>query len=364
MPLYIAECAPAHQRGSLCFLNDLMIVAGQVTAAGLSTAFFYGEVRDGWRWILGLAAAPAVLMFLGMLLQSESPRWLLGEGRVQEAKEVLQLLRAVGSSSSSCAEAEAELEDMAHGVTEDSGTSYYRFWSDVHIRRALLVGCGLQALQQCSGINTIMYYGATVLQRAGPAYDERDDNCFHAENKHDVATTILFAGGQLLGVFVSWCLVDRVGRRPLVLTSLAGVTTFLIAIGFAFSMDTVSQEAVIMAMMLYLVSFGLGMSPVPWTVNAEIYPLHVRAQCISMSTSTNWAMNFVVAQTFLSLANHLSTHSDDKNLHPDGIFFLYASIAAMGFVLLWSYMPETKGLTLEQIGEVFTKPELGVWVEF
>jgi SP family myo-inositol transporter-like MFS transporter 13 len=357
VPLYLAECAPATQRGWFCFFNDMMIVVGQMVAAAVSAVFFYAEVRDGWRWILGLAAIPAVLMFIGVLMQDESPRWLLSKGRGEEAMGVLQVLR--GSS----AEAEEDFERMSSTVrdeTKDEANAsgfWTKVWLEPHVRRALVLGCGLQALQQWSGINTIMYYGATVLQRAGPVYDSRADNCFNAANKDDVVTTVLFAGAQLLGVFASWWLVDHVGRRPLILASLAGVSTFLFITGVAFSLNDVSQELVVAAVALYLISFGVGMSPVPWTVNAEIYPLHVRGQCLSLATSTNWAMNFIVARTFLTLATSLSSFAEDRGQHPNGVFFLYASISVIGLVLLYLHMPETKGLALEEIGRLFTKPD-------
>lgn len=359
VPMYIAECAPSHLRGSLCFLNDLMIVVGQFTAAIVSTAFFFWEVRDGWRWILGLAAVPAIVMFLGVFMQPESPRWLLSKGRNAEARQIVGMLRGETSDVQAI---EEDFNQMVQGtIAETSGApggpGFRSLVLNSSVRRALILGCGLMFLQQWTGINTIMYYGATVIQRAGEVFDVRDDNCFHDANKRDVAYTIFFAAAQLCGVIGSWFLVDRVGRRPLTFASLTGVTAFLMATGAAFTAEVVSKELVVCFVMLYLLFFGIGMSPVPWTVNAEIYPLHVRGQCISISTGTHWLMNFIVSQTFLILATKLSTNRADPVTHPNGVFWLYGTVSFCGLSLLWLHMPETKGLSLEQMDQLFTKPD-------
>lgn len=360
VPLYISECAPSAFRGSLCFLNDMMIVVGQVIASVISTYLFFEEVPQGWRWILSIAAVPATLMFLGIWFAPESPRWLLSVHRKDEAKTVLQYLR----EGYQVQDVEEEYNQMIESVNAEMPLTHGEpqgligaFWKDVRVRRALLLGCGLQALQQWSGINTIMYYGATVLEKASHP-TQQGDNCFSEMNKRDVACTVLFGVAQMFGVVVSWHLVDRVGRRPLILISLAGVILFLTSTGVAFSFEQVVSPLVVALVIGYLICFGIGMSPVPWTVNAEIYPLSVRAKCISVSTSTNWLMNFIVAQTFLTLSRKLSTNKADPSNHPNGVFWLYATISLCWFFDLFYRMPETRGLTLEEIGDLFaSKPD-------
>lgn len=360
VPLYISECAPISHRGKLCFLNDMMIVFGQVFAAVVSTIFFHAEVDGSWRFILGLGALPGMVMFFGFFLQPESPRWLLSCGLRDDAKGVLALLRG---SNQGDRVLETEFKDMLEGVTSEckaassGGTFFQTFWLDHHVRRALLLGCGLQILQQWTGINTIMYYGATIMQRTADAYDVRATTCFTTENKMNVASTVVFATSQIVGVLFSWLLVDRIGRRPLIISSLTGVVLSLAILGGVFSLPYASEGSIVIFIVLYTVSFGFGLSPVPWTVNAEIYPLPVRGTCVSMATSMHWLMNFVVTKTFLSWATALSTHKEDPRAHPDGIFWLYSVIAAVGLVLVAKKMPETKGVQLEEMGMLFVSPD-------
>merc|ERR1719460_1578222 len=123
-----------------------------------------------------------------------------------------------------------------------------------------------------------------------------------------------------------WFLIDRMGRRSLTLSSLAGTIVGLVCVGIAFTADQVSVRWVVVSIMAYVYMFGFGLSGVPWVVNSEIYPVHVRAQCIGLATGTNWICNFIVSQTFLTLAKALSTSSSEPRKHPNGVFFMYAFI--------------------------------------
>jgi len=136
-------------------------------------------------------------------------------------------------------------------------------------------------------------------------------------------------------------------------TSLAGIIVALFAMGAIYTLPTVPTTAVVVIMMAYLMLFGLGMSPIPWTMNAEIHPMSVRAQSISASTATNWLMNYVVSQTFLSLSVSLSTSKDCPRGHPNGVFWLFGSIGVIGLVGFALTLPETKGKSLEEIQELF-----------
>jgi len=373
VPLYVSECAPTHFRGAFCGINAIMIPGGQVAAAIFGCVLFWTETPNGWRWMLGAALVPSVLMFVGFFLQPESPRWLLSKGREEEAreafailrcydenaKEVLALIRgSTGISETARLEAEnKEFLDMAQAIKTQQpcqGNAYDIYWKDPAIRRALALGCFLMFMNQCVGLNLILLYGPSVLEAAtGHAYAAQQGTCFTRDSKLNVTFNILFPLLQMIGVLCSWFFVESVGRRPLILTSTAFVAIFLAATGAAFSATVVSMPTVMICLTLYLVAFGIGLAPVPWAVNAEIYPLHVRAQCLSMALAAKWFWGFVTSQTYLSLSHVLSTSATEPRGHPNGIFWLHSLIAMAALPLLWRYMVETKGVALEQTRELF-----------
>lgn len=354
-PVYISEAAPTHVRGKLVTLNTLFITVGQVVAGVVDGLF--ADTDDGWRYMLGLSAVPSVFMTVGFLFLPESPRWLVSAGRRREALGVLQQIR--GSP-----DVHREIEEMVESATDYSGTlkesvTVRGLLEDPRIRRALVLGCGLQLLQQLSGINTVMYYSATIFSMAGFS-----DNAA-------IWLAAVTAAAQSVGVCLGIFFVEKCGRRSLILSSLGMVVVALVCLGTGFylfdrdaqssgaveddtndgatqSSATVCGWLVVAAMMSYLFTFGVGMSSVPWTVNAEIYPTHARSLGTSASTTVNWLGNVAVSATFLSLA------SDDV-LGTDGAFWLYASIATAGWVWLYYCMPETKGRSLEEIELLFAR---------
>ena len=163
------------------------------------------------------------------------------------------------------------------------------------------------------------------------------------------------ATAQLAGNLVGMHFVERHGRRPLTLWSLGGVCGALALLGVAFHPGTQSTELAFIAMVAYLFVFGIGLAPMPWTVNAEIYPLHTRSTCMAVATGVNWISNFVVSLTFLDLATALSTDRGDAEHHPDGVFWLYAGVGLLCGGWLYGNMPETKGVSLEHMGKLFSR---------
>ncbi|CAM9675705.1 unnamed protein product [Choristocarpus tenellus] len=355
-PVYIAEASPSHLRGTLVTLNTLLITLGQF-AAGVVDGL-YSETDGGWRYMLGLSGVPSLIMFFGFIFLPESPRWLVSSGRHRDALTVLEIIRGTK-------DVQVEMKEIIDSAAEDEGTTggsgrktvrFIDLLGDPPVRRALILGCGLQALQQLSGINTVMYYSATVFSMAG----------------FSVTSSIWLAAfsalAQALGVSLGLYLIERCGRRVLLLSSLllVVVTLFVLGLGFKFedvsiedddsgtASDSTSSspsllEFVIVASMLgYLFSFGVGMSSIPWTLNAEIYPMYARSLGTSASTSVNWVGNLIISSTFLTIASN-------RALGRDGAFWLYSGIGALGWVWLYSCMPETKGLSLEEIELLFVR---------
>ena len=211
--------------------------------------------------------------------------------------------------------------------------------------RALSIGCCLQAVQQFAGINTVMYYSATILKLAGFTSD------LEAIYLSIVVSFCNFIG-SLLGLY----LCDRIGRRSLTLTSLFAVTVALLGIAFSFYYAENYSEQVgcwlILTMIcIYLLVFSPGMGTMPWTISAEIFPTHVRGIANSITTMTNWVSNFIVASTFLSLVR-VATKT--------GAFVTYSVISACFLLYLYRYLPETKGKSLEEIKILFTSNMWGM----
>ncbi|KAI3371012.1 hypothetical protein L3Q82_023662, partial [Scortum barcoo] len=464
VPVYIAEVSPPHQRGQLVTINSLFITGGQFIASVIDGAFSYLS-HDGWRYMLGLSVVPAALQFVGFFFLPESPRWLLQKGRRQEARQVLNQIRR-GQS------VDEEYDTIRTSIEEEEkeagggGLVILRILRHGPTRRALIVGCGLQMFQQLSGINTVMYYSATILQMAGV----RDDKQAIWLAAATSATNFVFT---LVGVW----LVERVGRRKLTLGSLLGLllrrhhffsslrTLFsefifsdagtslsltLLAVGFLLSAQnsppitlhpvdpqnstcrlygscelcmldpdcgfcyrengtevydsscvpvyqastdhaawgrsdadcvcgqkcwcrflevflpsrcsnqteaadspiwaynycpTSYSWIVLMGLISYLAFFAPGMGPMPWTVNSEIYPLWARSTGNACSAGVNWIFNVLVSLTFLHIAEFLTYY---------GAFFMYTGLAVLGLLFVQGCLPETQGLQLEDIENLFS----------
>ncbi|KAL4146412.1 hypothetical protein PRNP1_012276 [Phytophthora ramorum] len=408
VPLYIAEVAPSSSRGQLVSLNNACVTGGQFFACVLDAVL--ANVDNGWRYMLGLAAIPAFLQFLGFLALPETPRYLMSKGRKEEAWDSLIKVRGTMDISAEFSNVEAEVE-----LADDHDSNVWESIRSPAVMRALVLGCFLQALAQLCGINTVMYYGATIIQLAG-----------FTDPTTAIWLSALVSFSNFIFTFVGIYLVDRAGRRLLTLGSLAGVFLSLVALGGSFyaaemqsvevtgtgvcsgmstCFDCVANAAcgfcsegsphpikglsspttmnlcmpgnaastmqgscaspnwsfqycptdnrapgwiIFVALFVYLAFFASGMGCMPWTINAEIYPLRVRSFALSVATSVCWVTNLLVSFTFLSIVDGLSVY---------GAFWLYATIALFGFAYLWKELPETKGLELEEIQQIFEHRE-------
>ncbi|GMY32414.1 inositol transporter 1 isoform X1 [Fagus crenata] len=295
-PVYIAEASPSEIRGGLVSTNVLMITGGQFISYLVNLAFT--EVPGTWRWMLGISGVPAVIQFILMLFLPESPRWLFMKNDKSKAISVLSKIYGF-----------ARLEDEIDYLTDQleaecqkkSDVRYLDVFRRKEIRLAFLIGAGLQAFQQFTGINTVMYYSPTIVQMAG-----------FESNQLALLLSLIVAAMNAAGTIVGIYLIDHFGRRKLALTSLSGVfVSLLILSGSFFAQSSSSSSAVygwlaILGLALYIASFSPGMGPVPWTVNSEIYPESYRGMWGHVGYC-ELDLNLIVAQSFLSVAEAVGT---------------------------------------------------------
>jgi MFS family permease len=376
-PLYISECAPPKLRGSLTTLFNVAVVGGQVFASIICGCLSYLPPSYNWRLMLGFGAVPALVQMAGFMLLPLSPTWLVMQGRAKEAEAVLRKIRTGSSTDKSFVElstmkkdddsptgtsshpradslsdpctAEDEAEQQRDLVTDELSeiivecqaamkgehVRLAELWrSFPHIRRAMILGCSLWAVSQLAGINTIMYYGASIVRRSGLGGDK----------SFDIWITVPLNTMQLIGIAVCYAIIDRKGRRTTLLLSMTFVWIGLFLIGLGFAMD--SPITTVLAMCLYLFSFGVGLSTMPYTMNCEIYPVEYRGLCVAQATGVFWFTNFIVSVTFLTLSHLLGNA---------GVFFLYTAIVFVSEICFYIWVPETSGLSLPQIQALFAE---------
>ncbi len=316
-PLYIAEIAPANSRGALVTLNQLAITTGVVVA-------FYVDyllaASGNWRWMFMSAVGPAIVLLVGLLFLPETPRWMATRGRFDEARRILTRVETPE-------EAERNLAELRK-ITEIDKLKFRDLFA-ARFRKPLLVGIGLAVFQQVTGVNTIIYYAPTIFQIAG----------FQSASRA-IFSTVMIGIVAWLATIVSLFLLDRIGRRPLLLASIAAMGLSLILLALLLRAPQVSHLAIVIAVIAYIASFGIGLGPVFWLLISEIYPTMVRAQAMSVATVTIWAGDFLVTMTFLTLVETISM---------SGSFLVYAALCAAALVFCLRVVPETKGRTLEEI---------------
>jgi sugar porter (SP) family MFS transporter len=320
VPLYIGEVVPPKVRGGLVSLNQLAITSGIL----VSYLIDYGlSDSQNWRLMFGLAAIPAVGLFVGMLFQKESPAWLIRQGREDEARQVLHRVRNTDD------DIDGEIREVKELSKRQAG---YRDLISPRVRPLVVVGVMLAIFQQITGINTVIYYAPTLLQGAGLG-----DNAALLANVVNGAVNV---GMTIVAIY----LLDKVGRRPLLLSGTAGMAVGMVIVGCAFiGGSTLHGGLAILAiagLLVYTGSFAIGLGPVFWLLIAEIYPLRIRGAAMSVAGMANWAANFVVTVSFLTLLNAISGV---------GVFFLFGFLTLVALAYFWKKVPETKGRSLQEI---------------
>jgi SP family sugar:H+ symporter-like MFS transporter len=340
-PIYIAEIAPAHMRGRLASLQQMAIVVGLFSAflsndilarfaGGASAVFWFGAPT--WRWMFWMEAVPAVAFLLGTMLIPESPRYLILVGKHEQARKVFARIGG---------DADRLVQQVEHSLKSEHRPRL----SDViipgtrRIAPVLWVGMGLAAFQQLVGINVIFYFGEILWKAVG------------ATEQWALRINVLSGLVNILATIPAMVLVDRIGRKPLLVLGSVGMTLTLGALSVVFARAVVGPDgnpvlshpaavAGLTAANLYIVAFAMSWGPVMWVLLGEMFPTEMRGAALAVSGATNWATNFTVTVTFLPLLNAIGL---------TGAYALYALAGAVSLPFVWLTVRETKGKTLEQM---------------
>ena len=324
-PVYIAEMAPKEWRGRLGSLFQLGIVTGifltlfiNARIQGLGNEAW--NAASGWRWMLGAEVVPAMLLFAVLFFVPESPRWLLQAGRDAEA---LVILENIGGP--------AHAKSEADGVREVLGQEEGRFIELFHarFRRPLIIAVLLMAFSQFSGINAIMYYSTKIFTTAGVGVQD------------SFTASAVVGLVNLLFTFIAIALVDKAGRRPLLLVGLAAQVLALGAVGWMFRAG-IHGIALLAAIVAFIAAFAMALGPIPWILCSEIFPTRVRGRAMSLATFTIWSSCYIVAQTFPML-------NDSPHIGPALTFWVYAAFSLLGLFFVAKMVPETRNRSLEEI---------------
>ena len=333
-PLYIAEIAPARMRGRLVSLNQFTIVIGILLAqvvnwliaepvpAGATARQILESWNGqaGWRWMFGVTAIPSVLFLAGAFFVPESPRWLVARGRLAEAGKILG---RIGGA----AHAQAAIADIAETIKSARAGANFSELFNPKLRRVLVLGITLAVVQQWCGINVIFNYAENIFSEAG----------------YDISTVlknIAWTGSvNLVFTIVALGVVDRRGRRPLMLFGFAGLAVIYIAMGLCYHTG-VQGLPMLLLVLAAIACYAMSLAPVTWVVISEIFPNRIRGAAMAVSVAALWFGCFTLTYTFPLLNSALGA---------SGTFWLYAGICAAGFVFIRARLPETKGRTLEQI---------------
>jgi SP family arabinose:H+ symporter-like MFS transporter len=331
-PVYIAELSPETWRGRLGTLFQLGIVMG------IFLTLFVNKIIQGlgdepwntaygWRWMLGMEVVPAAAFVALLFAVPESPRWLAQRGRETEA---LNILEKTGGPEHARRETEAIREAMSF----EAG----RFWELFQgpFRKPLLIAVALMAFSQFCGINAIMYYSTKIFAAGGAG-------------QNAAFTSSVWVGLiNVVFTFVAIGLVDKAGRRPLLLLGTAVQALALGLVGWMFH-ARVSGGGLLACVIVFIAAFAMAMGPVGWLFCSEIFPNKLRGRAMSLAALTVWVSCYVVAQTFPML-------NDSEVIGPAKTFWAYAIVSLLSFIFVLALVPETKGRTLEQIEKMWSRP--------
>jgi major inositol transporter-like SP family MFS transporter len=332
VPVYLAEMAPAHRRGRMVTINEFMIVTGQLLAFVVNTII--DQLVHGahvWRVMLSVAAIPAVFLFIGMLALPDSPRWYAVRGRLDDTRRVLDLSRDREAANE---EYSIVAEHAARDVAEDKGTALRDLREFAWMRRILWIGIGLAVAQQFTGVNTIVYYGTTILQSTGLGASA------------SIVATVSLGVISVIGVITGIILLGRFNRRPLLIFGFSAVAAahVVLALSFLLPQSTFRSYLILVAMLAFMFCMQTFAGPLVWLILSEIFPMTIRGFAVGLSVAMLWAANTFISFTFPIVA---------KGLGSTPVFLMFTVINVISLLFTIKFVPETRGRTLEELEDDF-----------
>ncbi len=329
VPLYISEISPVDKRGALVSLNQLAITIGILASYFVDN--YFASFDHNWRYMMLAGCIPALILGLGMTFLPETPRWLASVKRTDEAQRVIHKMNMGEEQLKEV----LELKHNELGIKQGSFRELFQPW----LFPILAIGIGLMFFQQATGINTVIYYAPTIFQMAG----------FKSASAAISATVSVGVINVLMTIVAIW-LVDKIGRKPLLYVGLSGMIIGLITLGFSFS-NFVTDPGILKllsagSLLLYIASFAISLGPVCWLIISEIYPTRVRGMAMSIATLSNWGFNLIVALTFLPMIDLLGQTTT---------FMAFAVVSILAVIFCYFFVPETKGVSLEEIEKKLQK---------
>ncbi|MEO6329937.1 MAG: sugar porter family MFS transporter [Ginsengibacter sp.] len=319
-PMYIAEISPAHLRGRMVAINQLTIVLG-ILITNLINYTLRNNGDDAWRWMFGLGFIPSALFFFGALWLPESPRWLVKAGKHDRAKKILNKL----SDENFAAVSLKNIERSLMGIVK---TNYPDVFGKA-VMPAVLIGIGLAVFQQLCGINVVFNYAPKIFESIGASQDDQ------------LLQTVFIGGVNLVCTFIAMLLVDKLGRKPLMLIGSAGLAILYIIV---VRMLGAHSSSVSWFLLASIGIYAMSLAPVTWVLISEIFPNKARGEATSIAVLSLWAAYFILVFTFPILFEKLQ----------DKCFYIYSGICILGFLFIWLKVKETKGKTLEELENIMT----------
>jgi sugar porter (SP) family MFS transporter len=321
-PMYIAEISPPHLRGRLVTVNQLAIVIGINLAVIASYLLSFG---GHWRWMFASEVLPIMALIIGLFFVPRSPRWLASKGRNEEALAVLESIN--GSE-----QATRELADIRAELKEETGT--FRELLLPGLRKAMVIGILIMIFSQINGVNMMLLYGPSILHEAGIG-----------DASQSIFFTIFLNLVILVATIIAFWLVQRFGRRPIMIWGVTAMAAGHVMMASNFFLGG-SPFINLLAMFVAAAAFTLSLAPLSWVIVSEIFPNQLRAKAVSIVCAILYLSSFLCAQFFPMITTAFQTSAG----HPGGAYIIFAGICAACVLFCWKMLPETKDLTLEDIG--------------